>query len=289
MNKNMRFISVVISGILSLFFVHLTNLKEYDLTGDDNSDPIIRGVHTLSIHVEDTLLFDSVYRFLNKKLHLPVYYSPLKIGQRKYVGLYAGNMVLEPCGPYENIDYADDYFKSIFYGLNFEVFHSLANCPGILDDRGINHQINKGSIYIRDSILCRENIFVGLYEIDDRDKRDSLQSVLEYSVEAGPGIEYIKEIHIGYKEQVNLRKWQEFLYPLEISEDGLCKLNELLQLHFTRGKTNEVKGITFKIRSRNEALEYLEKHDLYDLIVRDRIILSQDNTFGLSISFSDKK
>ncbi len=68
--------------------------------------PIISGVHTLSVHVRDTISQDSVYQFFVNKLMLPIYYTPVMYGQKKYAGIYAGNMVIEPCGPYQNIDYA---------------------------------------------------------------------------------------------------------------------------------------------------------------------------------------
>ena len=121
----------------------------------------IPGVHTLSIHIRDTSTHDSVYQFFHNKLKLPVYYFPIQIGQRKYAGLYAGNMALEPCGPYSDIDYADNKFRSIFYGLNLEVSESLQAIEQILCDRNIKQQVNKGSIYIRDSNLTDENIFIG--------------------------------------------------------------------------------------------------------------------------------
>jgi len=64
--------------------------------------------HTLSIHVRDTVTHDSVFHFFVDKLNLPVYYFPVKAGTRKYAGVYAGNLVLEPCGPYTEFEYASD-------------------------------------------------------------------------------------------------------------------------------------------------------------------------------------
>ena len=174
--------------------IHFAQIETFEDTINLETAPIVSGVHTLSVHVRDTISHDSVYQFLVHKLMLPVYYTPEKYGQRKYAGIYAGNMVLEPCGPFPNIDYATDNFRSIFFGMNFEVYKSLASSEQALNNRGIKHQINKNSIYVRDSILCNENVFTALYEVRDKKKRDSLRNTLITNVKNKPGIEYIKEI-----------------------------------------------------------------------------------------------
>lgn len=251
--------------------------------------PLVSGVHTLSIHVRDTLLQDSVYQFLVHKLMLPIYYTPVQLGQKKYAGIYVGNMVLEPCGPYQNTHYATDNFRAIFYGLNFEVYNSLASSEQALNMRGIKHQVNKGSIYIRDSILCNENIFTALYEVNDIEKRDSLRNTLKTIEKSEPGIEYIKEIFIGYKEEVNFLKWKEYLYPLEIMENDICQINDSLQLHFTRGSINEVKGITMKVESLEKTKQYMLENHLVITESDKEIKLDHTQSFGLTIFFSEEK
>ncbi len=251
--------------------------------------PIISGVHTLSVHVRDTISQDSVYQFFVNKLILPIYYTPVMYGQKKYAGIYAGNMVLEPCGPYHNIDYATDDFRAIFYGLNFEVYKSLSSSEQALNERGIKHQVNKGSIYVRDSILCNENVFTALYEVSDKEERDSLQNTLITVIRNKPGIEYIKEIIIGYKEEVNFLKWKEYLYPLEFSKNDVCQINDSLQIHFTRGNINEVLGITFKVKSLVVAKQYLVKNKFLITESDEKIKLNQTQSFGLSIYFTDEE
>ena len=198
-------------------------------------------------------------------------------------------MVLEPCGPYSNINYADDSFISIFYGLNFEVYRSLESSEQALNERGIKHQVNEGSIYIRDSILTNENIFTGLYEVTDKEKRDSLRNKLNSNVRNKPGIEYLKEIFIGYKGEANLLKWKAFLYPLEIGEDGICQINDSLQLHYIKGDINEVKGITFKVKSLEKVKQFLKENNLSGSSSDQKIKLNQDQSFGLNIYFTDKE
>ena len=125
----------------------------------DKTIPLFSGLHTLSIHVRDTITHDSVFHFLADKLKLPVYYYPVTSGQRKYAGVYAGNLVLEPCGPYSNFSYATDDFRAIFFGLTFEPFESISLSAMGLTDRKINHQAGDSYIYLQnDSTLCGDNI-----------------------------------------------------------------------------------------------------------------------------------
>ncbi len=251
------------------------------------SAPLIKGLHTLSIHVRDTITHDSVFKFLINQLMLPVYYHPVKYRQTRYVGVYAGNMVLEPCGPYSYINYAMDNFRAIFFGMNFEVFESLAEGKRGLEARDIKHQVNKGSIYIRDSVLCNENLFAALYEVPDREKRDSLRLLLINQKKESPGIEYISEISIGYKEEVNLLKWKEFLHPYEFDENNICRINDSLQIHFSQEHFNQVKGITFKVQSLLQTKEFLLDRKLKIIQSDDKILLDPVLAYGLSVYFKE--
>jgi hypothetical protein len=282
--------------IYSFILIGITNIYQFSFAQvEDSKDPInlkttpiISGVHTLSVHVRDTITHDSVYQFFLHKLKLPIYYTPVKYGQTRYVGIYAGNMVLEPCGPYQNTVYATDNFRAIFYGMNFEVYKSLTSSEQALNDRSIKHQVNQGSIYIKDSILCSENVFTALYEVKDKVIRDSLQNVLIITVKNKPGIEYINEIFIGYKEEANLMRWKEYLYPIEFGRNDICQINDSLQIHFTKGNINEVKGITFKVKSLVKAKQYLVKNKFLITESDEKIKLNQTQSFGLSIDFTDE-
>jgi hypothetical protein len=251
------------------------------------ASPIISGIHTLSIHVRDTLTHDSVYQFLVHQLGLPVYYAPEIYGEKKYAGIYAGNMVLEPCGPFPDINYATEGFRSIFFGMNFEVYRSLASSREALDRLGMMYQDNQNSIYIRDSMLCSENVFAAIYEVRDKEIRDSLRNALISKGKNKPGLRYIKEIYIGYRDKTNLQQWKEFLYPLEFVDNHTCQVNDSLQIHFTPGKINQVKGITFKVESLERAIRYFADHDLLESDPDRGILLNQNQTFGLLIYLSE--
>jgi hypothetical protein len=190
-------------------------------------------------------------------------------------------MVLEPCGPYENRGYTRDDFKAIFYGINFSVNDSLNYFDQVLNERNISHQVNRGSIYIRDSLLSHENIFTALYEIGDKNKRDSLQNFLVSTMES-PGIQFISEIKIGYGNERNLMEWKKYLSPLEF-EDDVCRVNASLQIRFERDKINEVRSITFKVKSLNKARLYFEDNRIKFNDSVNLIRLDPDEVFGLTV------
>lgn len=96
--------------------IQLAGINKSSSTLTEKPDTIFSGLHTLSIHIQDPVNHDSVFHFLTDKLQLPVYYHPLAFGERKYAGVFAGNLVLEPCGPYTQFNYATSDFKAIFSG-----------------------------------------------------------------------------------------------------------------------------------------------------------------------------
>jgi len=285
--RSSRLFPFVLIGLFVICQSHFAQTRTHNNSSNPDIAPNVSGIHTLSIHVKDTTSHDSVYKFLAQKLLLPTYYTPVMIAERRYVGVYAGNMVLEPCGPYQNIDYATDNFRAIFYGMNFEVNNSLYKCEQALRVRDIDHQVNIGSIYIRDSILCNGNIFTALYEVNDKQKRDSLQNELRIQDESNPGIEYIKELNIGYKNELTYQKWKEYLDPLEFGQNDVCQINDSLQLFLTRGEINEVMAITFKVKSLEKTEQYLLDNQFSITVSENKISINPTQTFGLSIYFSD--
>jgi hypothetical protein len=147
-------------------------------------DTLISTLHTLSIHIQEPALHDSVFRFLTEKLQLPVYYQPLVMGERRYGGVFAGNLVLEPCGPYSDMDYASRDFKAIFFGLTFEPAVSIPDAARILRERQIDHETGGDEfIFLKDPQLCGENIYISLMDKHDkmRDhvRMDSLRQLME--------------------------------------------------------------------------------------------------------------
>ena len=279
------FLSTV--GIILFLQVSAQSFRE---SGAVNSkiNPLLAGYHTLSIHVRDTLTHDSVFHFLAEKLKLPVSYNPVTYGKRRYVGVFAGNMVLEPCGPYTNFKYASDDFRAIFFGLNFESSVSLAGAESDFNNRGIQIRPAGKWLTVIDSMLCGENIVISVAEKNKKDERtfDSLRAGL-LNVENGPGIEYVKTVLIGYKDNAGLQKWEEFVKPAEIDGNGIWKAYDQLEFLFVPGSIKEVRGIVFKVKSLKKAKRYLSKNDLMGSYAKHRLSLDKIKAFGLSIYFEE--
>lgn len=258
--------------------------------------PVFSEFHTLSIHVRDTLTHDSLFHFLTDKLKLPVYYYPLRYGRRKYAGVYSGNMVLEPCGPYSNFKYAANDFKAIFFGLTFEPFKTISMAATALDKRAIHHQVpGDGEIYLQeDSALCGDNMTISLIDRlgekqNDKRKMDSLRYVMSADSENELGIEYVKEICIGYKDNSNLQKWKELINPSELTNNEIWKANNNLEFHFIKSHIKEVQSLTFRVKSLEKARQYLLKNNLFGSLHDDKIELNKTLTFGLSIYITEKE
>jgi hypothetical protein len=314
--KLLKFFGLILFGLMLSF---QTNLAQKESVHDSivhKTIPLFSGLHTLSIHVRDTITHDSVFHFLIDKLKLPVYYYPVTFGKRKYGGVYAGNLVLEPCGPYSNYLYGSNNFRAIFFGLTFEPFESISLSATGLTNRKINHQSGDTYIYLqKDSALCGDNITIsfmdrGLIKALDKKIMDSLR----YAMNAGTekiykvfgridgeiptnyttvnyynelGIEYVNEICIGYKDTSSLHKWKELISPFELIDEVIWKESNLLNFHIIKSNIREVQSITFKVKSLEKAKQYLVKNNLFGSFVENKIQLDKAQAFGLSIYLTE--
>ena len=235
------------------------------LTGcqmEQNTTPIFTKIHTVSIHVKNHVVHDAVYRFLREDLQLPVVYTPLTLGERKYVGLWAGNLVLEPCGPYSNITYATPDFTAMFYGITFESYKSSMQSATQLDRRGIKHEPPYAFVVISDPNLCGQNLIVSIMDNSDRRqeqaKHDTLTSQLKDN-QGGPlGIQYVEEIQVGCTDEQNVDKWKTFLAPIRQLDQRRWRLGNGPSIRLVKSDLKEIKAVVFRVASLESAVRYLE-------------------------------
>jgi hypothetical protein len=251
--------------------------------------PVISRISVLSIHVRDTLVHDSVFHFLTDRLGLPVEYYPEKWIDRKYAGVYAGNMFLEPCGPYTNFSYASNDFRAIFFGLNCESERSLSSLEEDLSGRDIKIQ-QDGTIQIIDTTIIRQNIFLSIAsgQLQNKVNEDSLRLLMVNNKRNVLGIEGIKEIRVGYTNKVCLARWERLILPSVISDAGLWKVNDSQSVRFVKSRIAEVNAIVFKVKSLEKAKNWLTANKLSGDISGDEIALDKSKTFGLLIFLSEK-
>jgi hypothetical protein len=218
-----------------------------------------------------------------------VEYYPEKWGDRKYAGVYAGNMFLEPCGPYSNFSYASNDFKAIFFGVNCESDRSLSSLTKDLTERHIEIK-QDGSIQVTDTTIIKQNIYLSISSgpIQNKVSEDSLRSVMLNNNENTLGIERIKEIRIGYPNKAGLTKWENLILPAVMSRDGLWKINKDQSVRFVKSSIREVSAIVFKVKSLRKAKDWLSVNKLLGDISKDEIALDKSKTFGLLILLSEK-
>ena len=250
-------------------------------------DPLIGNLHTLSIHIQEPAIHDSVFRFLTEKLQLPVYYQPIVLGERRYGGVFAGNLVLEPCGPYSDMVYANRDFKAIFFGLTFEPALSIPDAARILRERQFVHETGGDEfIFLKDPELCGENIYISLMDkhdkIRDHIRMDSIGQLMEQG-NPGLGIEYVKEIRLGIPDMENLIKWKAFIAPCLLDEELTWKMDDKLHFSFSRTPYKAVSSITFKVKSFIGAENYLNEHNVLFTSEPGLIRIDSTQSFGLRI------
>jgi hypothetical protein len=290
--KKMKYLRMIFFGLIIIFQSAFISTTFIDNPIAAQKDPLFSGLHTLSIHIKDSVIHDSLFHFLTDKLKLPVYYYPVNMGERKYAGVYAGNLVLEPCGPYSNFSYATKNFKAIFFGLTFEPFKSLSLSAEGLADRGIHYNVD-GDVFIYpvDSRVSGENITLSIMEkhdkLNDRRILDSLRNNMSCGCKNELGIEYVKEIWLGYKDIAGLQTWKDLIEPSELVNNEIWKESNLLDIHFIRSNIKEVQRIVFKVKSLEKAKQYLSDNKLIMHINDNEIELDKEKTFGLSIWFAE--
>jgi hypothetical protein len=96
----------------------------------------------------------------------------------------------------------------------------------------------------------------------------------------------VKEIWIGYKDNANLKIWKEVISPEKISNKKVW-VKRNIEFHFIKSNIKEVQGITFKVKSLQQAKEYLVKNNLSADYTKNKIKLDKSRAFGLMISFTE--
>jgi len=230
------------------------------------STPVFTKIHTVSIHVKDHAIHKEVTKFLREDLQLPLVYEPVTQGQRRYVGLWAGNLVLEPCGPYPNIKYATPDFRAIFCGLTFEAYTSSKQSTEELEDRGISHKPLGNFVIINDPNLCEGNLVASIMDnpgrVQERLKHKALTSQLKEN-QGGPlGVEYVSEIEVSYTDSQDMDVWEVFLAPYRTIGPNQWQLSEGPAIRLSKSETKEIKSVVFKVTSLEDAVRYLKAQDL---------------------------
>ncbi|MHC4518458.1 MAG: nucleoside hydrolase [Planctomycetota bacterium] len=261
---------------------HLTGRRT-----EQNTAPVVSRVHTVSIHVKDHDAHEGVYRFLRDDLQMPVVYTPVVYGERRYVGLWAGNLVLEPCGPYPNITYATPDFDAMFYGITFEAYESSAQSAVHLDERGIEHEPPYAFVVISDPNVCGQNLIVSIMDNPGRDKERTKHQALTSELrnnQGGPlGIQYVEEIRVGYTDAQDVAKWKTLLAPFRQRRGRRWQLDSGPALHLVESDLMEISAVVFKVASLESAVRYLQAKNMLGRRSDNHVTVKTPNDWDFTI------
>jgi len=276
------------TGLLLICFLFILPDACCQFPDANHTESPISKISVLSIHVGNAAVHDSLFHFLTEILRLPVEYYPETYAGRWYAGVYAGNMFLEPCGPFSNFKYTRKNFKAIFFGVNCETQRQIQALARDLVNRDITVS-QKDAIQVTDTALIGHDIFLNIAPANGSglQREDSLRSELLMKNEENAGIEAISEIRIGYAGGKTLKKWKTFIEPSIMSKEGIWKINKDQSIRFVKSTLSEVTGIVFKVKSLEEAKAWLIKNNLAAEIRADEIEMDKSKTFGLSISIRE--
>jgi hypothetical protein len=273
------------------FLVVYFCLSQVGCQEKDNSISLVSRLHTISIHIREFEIHKKIYKLLKDDLQLPAVYQPVQYGERMYAAVSAGNVYLEPCGPYSHINYTTMNFNAIFFGLTFETSHSADSIAKELDRRGILHNDPTVFMSITDSVLCKQNLGVGFIAPKDRNRnnflKDSLASELK-NMEGGPiGLIGVEEVQVGYTDEANLNKWQDFLKPEKQINKYVWRIGDSPAIRLIKNDIKEIKGIKLKVKSLEKAVKYLAEEDLLGEVHHNKAEIKKNKTFGLTIVLSE--
>ena len=259
-------------------------------TWGQTNGSMISAVAVLTIHVSDTNVHQSVFQFLTDVLKLPVEYGPEQLGQRRYAAVYAGNMFIEPCGPFSNMEYPVKEFKALFFGLNCRSDKSSSSMAKDLERLNISYeQVSPDTIRVRNEILGG-GVYLAIstkpQSKSDEDQELTFQNTMKANHRAGLGLEYVKEIWLGYTEPVHLQLWNEFLGASGKVEDQTWSLNNHQRIRLVKSGAKGVVGIVWKVRSLDTAESYLKRTRCYGRSINGRIELDKNRTDGLTMYLS---
>jgi len=251
--------------------------------------PAISRVHWITLPVKAPEVFDRLYHLFVKELKIPVFFEPETYGTKRYTGIYAGNVILEPCGPFPLEQVNGEEIHARYNTLIFCPYVNARTSAEKLEKLGFDYtsQPNSSLINITVKELCTGRLPVHLSDScnlrpEPGERIDSLRNALR-EIEGGPlGFIYIEEVHIGYKTQAYLNQWEKFLDPLK-SEDDLWYLPEKPNLRFLSSEREEILALVCRVESLEKAKNYLQNANMLGTESAGRIELNLEKTYGLKI------
>ena len=231
-------------------------------------EPVISYIYWITMHAREPEIYDSLYQFFVHDLQLPQLFDTETYGSARYFTIRAGNVILEPCGPFE---FHPDFGPEVttrYNTLAFRPYESAATSAAILQNLGFGITVRDQDELLNLTVdeLTTDFLPVNVSKTapvknEDGLILDSLQKDLIRRGGGPLGLEYIEEVHIGYTTDEYLAKWKEFLHPLE-NKTNFWILPHKPNIRFIKSEREEIVALVFKVRSLASAVRYLKSKNM---------------------------
>jgi hypothetical protein len=287
---------MVVKSILITFFLILAIPDQPLRCQEDQNrveDPVISHVFWITIHTRETGIYDSLHHLFVEVLQLPLFFDTETYGTRRYFTVHTGNVILEPCGPFNFHEGYGQNIKTRFNTLAFRPYESAYVSAAKLEKLGFEYTTRDQDALLNLVVdeLCTDFIPVNISKTADLSNSgqvvmDSLAQTL-HGIGGGPlGLEYVEEIHLGYITEAYLGKWVRFLQPLE-NDGTLWILPRKPNIRFVRSNREEIMALVFKVKSLEEAVAFLQNAGISVTQTVNRIELDLNQVYGIRIILTD--
>lgn len=243
-----------------------------------------------------------LFDFLTETLKMPVAWAYREYEGFASGGVFFGNVNLEALV----MNQSNLSFPSHITGIAFEPAESTEQAVEELKRRRIAHEepqtyeIGQGQSKMKmwTTTMLRDFfpgavVFLCEYHpgiFNPPAWKKTLQKQL-IKIEGGPlGIEHVSELEIGLKDiKKTLEKWEHFLKPHNFSSDGCFAIGDGPRLRFVESDKDVIHSIKIKVKSLDNAREFLSTQGLLGKDEGNSIKLNVDKTFGILFEIQDKE
>ena len=224
-----RFRSLWVPGLILWVAVSSGSASPTDANDSSAATSPFSRLHTISIHVKDLETFNAAFQLLNEDLKLPKKWGqewqPEQDVKRMYAGFWAGNMCIEPCGPYDT-DRFEGESRAMFFALTFLPHESSAASAKILNMRGLAHDGQKAFLSVVDPHLSGDSCGVCIMDLGhenrlkDNAREAELQAELKASRGGTLGLIGVEEIVVRVTCDEGLDRWKRMFEPEVIGPEN---------------------------------------------------------------------
>jgi hypothetical protein len=254
--------------------------------------PIFSRIHTVSIHVKDLETFDRAFHLLRDDLELSKKWgqewTPGSKAKKMYAGFWAGNICIEPCGPYDTDEFESDA-RAMFFAITFLPFESSRASARELDRRGLAHNGEKVFLSVTDPHLSSGNSGVCIMDVgpEDREKDNAREVELQIEFASAQktslGLIGVEEILVRYTCEEGRKRWERLLQPVRPNAENLWRLGDSPAIRLIKDSRTGIAGVVWKVRSLATATKVLKERDMLGKVQDRQVRIVEKKACGLTI------